>query len=161
QPAAPDVQSMPSSVYGNIFDVLVDRPERARAIFHYPVVWIAGDMDLGGTWPAVLEEYVRKGGTLVVNIEAAGGLPAKLLGVGPTGKSVVAEQWQPEGGEVRPATPFEVAQVEREGASVLAWATPKTPLLTRHAVGAGAVIVAMVPRLLGQDERAHPLLPYL
>jgi hypothetical protein len=161
QPAAPDMQSMPSGVYGNIFDVLVDRPERARAIFHYPVVWIAGDVDLSGTWPAVLEEYVRKGGTLVVNIEAARGLPSKLLGVRPTGKSIVAEQWQPEGGDVQSATPFEVAQVAREGASVLAWATPKTPLLTRHAVGAGAVIVAMVPRLLGQDERAHPLVPYL
>ena len=59
------------------------------------------------------------------------------------------------------ATPFEVAQIEREGATVLAWASPKTPLLTRHAVGAGAVIVALVPRLLGQDERAHPIVPFL
>jgi hypothetical protein len=152
---------MPSGVYGNIFDVLIDRPERARAIFHYPVVWLAGDVDLGGTWPTLLEEYVRKGGTLVANIDAVRRLPSKLLGVRPTGKSVVAEQWQPEGGDARPTTPFEVAEVERAGASVLAWATPKTPLLTRHSVGSGAVMVAMVPRLLGQDERAHPLLPYL
>jgi hypothetical protein len=161
KPAAPDVQSLPSGVYGNIFDVLVDRPQRARAIFHYPVVWLAGDVDLGGTWPALLDEYVRKGGTLVLTSEAARVLPSKLLGLRPTGKSVIAEEWRPEGGEVRSATPFEVAEVERDGATVLAWASPKAPLLTRHAVGAGAVVVALVPRLLGQDERAHPVLPYL
>ena len=161
KPAAPDVQSLPSGVYGNIFDVLVDRPERARAIFHYPVVWIAGDVDLGGRWPALLEEYVRKGGTLVLNSEAARGLPSKLLGLRAIGKTLIAEQWQPEGGAVQTATPFEVAQIEQEGAAVLAWATPQTPLLMRHAVGAGAVIVALVPHLLSQDERAHPVLPYL
>jgi hypothetical protein len=161
RPAAPDVQSMPSGVYGNIFDILVDRPARARAEFDYPVVWAAGDVDLGGTWPAVLEEYVRKGGTLVVNVETAGALPAALLGLRPTGKRVVAEEWRPEGGEARAAVPFEVVSVELEGAKVLAWATPKTPLIARHAVGAGAVVVSLVPRMLGQDERAHPALMYL
>jgi hypothetical protein len=161
QPAAPDVQSMPSGVFGNIFDVLVDRPERARAIFHYPIVWVAGDVDLGGTWPALLDEYVRKGGTLVLTIEAARALSPKLLGLRPTGKTVIADEWQPEGGTARPATPFEVAEVKRDGATVLAWATRRMPLLTRHGVGQGAVLVALVPRLLGQDERAHPVLPYL
>ena len=56
------------------------RPARAKAVFNYPIVWAAGDVDLGGDWPKVLEEYVRKGGTLVVNITAAKGLPASLLG---------------------------------------------------------------------------------
>src|SRR5206468_2323887 len=45
-------------------------------------------------------------------------------------------------------------------AEVLAWAG-KEPLVTRHAAGKGAVIVTLVPRLLGQDERAHPLTPWL
>jgi hypothetical protein len=161
KPAAPDVQSMPSGVYGNIFDVLVDRPARARAIFHYPIVWVAGDVDLGGTWPAVLEEYVKKGGTLVLTVEAARTLSPKLLGLKPTGKMLVAEEWRPDDGALQASTPFEVAEVERDGASVLAWAKPQVPLLTRHAVGAGAVVVALVPRFLGQDERAHPALPYL
>jgi hypothetical protein len=161
RPAAPDVQSLPNGVHGNIFDVLVDRPSRARAVFDYPVLWAAGDVDLGGSWTALLEEYVQKGGTLVVNVEAARPLPAGLVGLRPTGNTVVAEQWQPDGGAVQPATPFEVAEVRLEGAKVLAWATPNTPLVTRHALGRGAVLVTLVPRLLGQDERAHPVLPFL
>jgi hypothetical protein len=161
KPAAPDVQSLPSGVYGNIFDVLVDRPSKAKALYRYPVVWAAGDVDLGGEWPNILDDYVRKGGTLVVNVEATKPLPAILLGVKPTSKTLVAEEWRPEGGEARPATPFEVAEVTLDGATVLAWADGKTPLLTRHKVGEGAVLVSLVPRLLGQDERAHPATPYL
>jgi hypothetical protein len=159
--AAPDRQSLPSGVFGNIFDVLVDRPARARAIFNYPVVWAAGDVDLSGKWPGLLEEYVTSGGTLVVNIEAARKLPAKLLGLAPLGKSAVAESWKPEGGAARPAVPFEVALVGRKGADVLAWAGEDQPLITRLAVGKGAVIVTLAPRMLGQDERAHPALGHL
>lgn len=160
EPASPDVQSLPSGVYGNIFDILVDRPARAKAILDYPVLWAAGDVNLGGDWPKVLDEYVKKGGTLVVNGEAAKKLPAALTGLTMTGKSAVAESWRPEGGKHLPATPFEVAGVERKGAEVLAWAD-QSPLVTRHAAGKGAVLVALVPRLLGQDERAHPVMPWL
>jgi hypothetical protein len=161
QQAAPDVQSMPSGVYGNIFDVLVDRPDRVKAIFDYPVLWAAGDVDLGGPWPAALQDYVKRGGTLVVNVEAARNLPPDLLGVKPTGKTLVAEEWAPDGGKPLLTTPYEVAGVDLTGASALAWATSKVPLITRHPVGAGAAIVTLVPRMLGQDERAHPALPFL
>src|SRR5439155_1013761 len=64
QPAAPGVQSMPGGVYGNIFDVLVDRPSKAQAIFRYPVVWAGGDVDLSGPWHKAIEEYLGRGGTL-------------------------------------------------------------------------------------------------
>ncbi len=161
QPAAPDVQSMPGGVYGNVFDVLVDRPARREAIYDYPVVWAAGDVDLGGPWSATLEEYLRRGGTLVVNIEAAKNLPAKLLGLKPTGRTTTAEEWSPDGGAARPAVPYDVAGVELSGARVLAWAAPKVPLVTRNEVGPGAVIVTLAPHMLGQDERAHPALPWL
>src|SRR5262249_42260196 len=161
KPAAPDVQSMPSGRYGNIFDVLVDRPNRAKAIFEHPVVWVAGDVDFGGAWPGLLEEYVKRGGTLVLNIEAARKLPTALLGVKPTGKRTLAEEWQPEGGDPLVTTPFEVENVELAGAKVLAWATPKLPLITRNQLGDGAVILTLVPRMIGRDERAHPALPYL
>src|SRR5262249_6890578 len=91
QPAASDVQSLPSGKYGNIFDVLVDRPSQSKALFSYPVVWAAGDA-LRGPWQTVLREYLKRGGTVVVNIEAGKNLPPALLGVKPTGKSIVAEE---------------------------------------------------------------------
>jgi hypothetical protein len=160
-PAAPDVQSMPSGTYGNIFDVLVDRPARAKAILNYPVVWAAGDVDLSGAMQPVFQEYLRRGGTLVVNITAARKLPPALLGIKPTGKVTMAEEWTPDGDKPLATTPYEVAGAELAGARVLAWATAKVPLITRHQVGAGGVIVTLVPHMLGQDERAHPALPYL
>lgn len=160
-PAAPDVQSMPGGTYGNIFDVLVDRPDRARALFDYPVVWAAGDVRLTGTMLPVVQEYVHEGGTLVLNVESARTLPADLLGVRLSGKSARAESWSPEGESPRPTTPYDVALVELAGAQVLARAEGATPLIIRHRVGAGAVILSLVPHLIGLDERAHPALPFL
>ena len=161
QPAAPDLQSMPAGAYGNIFDVIVDRPPQSKAIFHYPVVWAAGDVDLGGPWLPVLHEYLRRGGTVVVNSTASRNLPPALLGLRLTGKTSVAEAWAPDGDRARATTPYVVDGVELAGAKVLAWATPGVPLVTRHQVGAGVVVVTLVPHLVGQDERAHPVLPFL
>lgn len=161
-PQAPDIQSLPSGVYGNIFDVLVDRPSKTKAILDYPVVWAAGDVNLGGPWQTAVEDYVKKGGTLVVNIEAVKrGIPASLTGLKPTGKTVTAEEWTPEGGGALACTPYDVAEVELTGAKPLASANPKAPIITRHAVGQGAVITTLIPRMIGQDERAHPSLPWL
>lgn len=160
-PAMPDVQSMPAGIYGDIFDVLVDRPARGQALFHYPIVWAAGDVRLDGEFLPVVEEYLRRGGTLVVNIAAAGHLPEKLLGFRPTGRRQPAEHWRPIDGRLLPATPYEVAEVQLSTATVLAWTADQKPLITRQAVGPGAVIVVLVPHLIGRDERAHPCIPYL
>ncbi len=160
-PVMPDVQSMPGGVYGDIFDVLVDRPSRGQALFHYPVVWAAGDVRLDGAFLPIVEEYLRRGGTLVVNIAAARKLPEKLLGFRPTGRQLRAEGWRPADGELRPTTPYHVAEVQLGTAAVLAWSDGKQPLITRQAVGPGAVIVTLVPHLIGSDERAHPCVPYL
>jgi hypothetical protein len=161
-PAAPDVQSMPSGIYGNIFDVLVDRPAKAKAILDYPVVWAAGDVQLSGDWPNELEDYVRRGGTLVVNAEAARGkIPEKLLGFSLTGTFETHEGWIPDGGELEASTPYQVERGKLAGARPLAWAAPDVPLITRHQVGEGAVILTLVPRMMGIDERAHPSLPFL
>jgi hypothetical protein len=160
KPATPDVQSMPAGAYGNIFDVLVDRPARAKAILDYPVVWAAGDVDLKSIQP-VVEEYLRKGGTLVVNVAAARDLPATLLGVKFTGKTTTHEAWAPDAAQSQATTPYDVAGADLVGATALAWAAPNVPLVTRHAVGPGAVIVTLVPHLIGQDERAHPCVPYV
>src|SRR5262249_54567374 len=126
QPAAPDVQSLPSGRYGNIFDVLVDRPEKIGAIMNYPVIWAAGDVDLRGL-AKPLEEYVRKGGTLVVTGDAAPKaekqvLPDALAGFAGSNTFDRFEEWTPAGGEARPTTPYRVERGVLRGAEVLAWA---------------------------------------
>lgn len=160
-PAAPDVQSMPGGIYGNIFDVLVDRPARAEAILHYPVVWAAGDVEFHAPWPDVLQAYLHRGGTLVLNVVQAAQLPEALTGL--RIKSVVqpAEAWSPDGHVWHPTTPYDVQLVDLAGAVPLAWAADGVPLVTRHTVSEGAVLVILVPRCIGQDERAHPVLPWV
>ncbi len=162
QPAAPDVQSLPNGRYGNIFDVLVDRPNKAHAIFRYPVLIVAGDAKLDGIWPKTLEAYVRRGGTLVVTADAAlGKLPEAMLGLKLTGARKVHDAWKPGDGAARACVPFECESATTGTANVLAKASDDSPLLTRNAVGDGAVIVSLVPGMIGHDERAHPALPWL
>ncbi len=160
-PAAPDVQSMPSGRYGNIFDVLVDRPDRLKALRNYPVVWAAGDVELGGATTAELEAYVKAGGTLVVNTVAKKGLSDAFLGFAGSNTFDTASDWNTGDSEAKPTTPFRVERVTLQGAEVLAWASLKAPLVVRNKVGDGAVITVLVPHGLGLDERAHPALPYL
>jgi hypothetical protein len=162
RPISPDLQSMPPGVYGDIFDIQVDRPGKSQAIFNYPIVWAAGDVDLSGPWVDTLRDYVTRGGTLVVNIERANTLPADLIGLRLGGKRQTAEHWSPTDGNRQLTTPFELETIEIAGARPLAIAgEPGWPIITRHAVGEGAVIVTLVPRMMGQDERAHPALPWL
>lgn len=164
-PAAPDVQSLPNGRYGNIFDVLVDRPERAAALRNYPVLWAAGDVNLRAL-AKPLEEYVRSGGTLVVSSHAAPKgekqvLPDALHGFAVSNTYSTHEEWTPAGGTARPTTPYRVERGVLQGAEVLAWAAKDVPLLVRNKVGEGAVITILVPGGIGDDERAHPVLPYL
>lgn len=160
QPAVPDVQSLPNGRYGNIFDVLVDRPAQAKAIFNYPVIWAAGDVDLGPI-AKPLEEYVRKGGTLVLTVDKAKALPPALLGFTLDGDRRHVEQWAAPGVEARPTTPFEVVRITRARTADVLAASEAIPIVVRNKVGEGAVITILVPRGLGLDERAHPVLPYL
>jgi len=162
KPAAPDVQSMPSGVYGNIFDMLVDRPARAKAIFDYPVLWLAGDVVLDGNWPSILDDYVKQGGTLVVNVDCATANKLdSLVGAKFTGKTVQLESWNPSGDIQLATTPYDIAGVELKTAVPLVSASNGIPIITRNKIGEGAVILTLVPRMLGADERAHPALPYL
>lgn len=170
QPAAPDVQSMPSGVYGDIFDVLVDRPAKAKAMYQYPIVWAAGDVKLTGDMLPIVEDYVKQGGMLVTTITQAKDLPERLTGLKATGKSLAANQrfWSVETEIVdREVTPYALSEVDLRGAKALAVAGVRgagvklPPLITRHQVGHGAFITILVPHGLCLDERAHPCLPVL
>jgi hypothetical protein len=152
---------MPSGVYGDIFDVLVDRPAKAQAIHQYPVVWAAGDARLTGDMLPIVEDYVKKGGTLVVNINQAKDLPVRLTGLGWKGRLRKEDTWfAGKDKKLHAAVPFEVAEIDSSGLQVLVGSN-SGPLVVRQAVNQGAVISILVPHGLGLDERAVPFLPAL
>jgi len=164
EPIKPDRQSLADGSYGNIFDVLVDRPNRLGALANYPIVWAAGDVDLRGATGQALADYVRAGGTLVVNSNAAAGvLPDSLTGVRFMRiLPVVGHSWTPARGASQPCTPYKAVVVRPQGNTrVLATGPGGAPLITSAAVGRGRVILTTIPGLMGLDEKAHPALPYL
>jgi len=146
QPAAPDVQSLPNGVFGNIFDVLVDDGR----FDGYSVVWAAAGARL-----TKMEAWLRRGGTLVVDPDGARQLDPKVSGLHLADKTRRASQWR-MGGAAEESVPFDREEVELRGAQVVATAEG-APLVTRQTVGSGAVITILVPHLIGLDERAHPV----
>ena len=160
---APDVQSMPSGIYGNIFDVLVDRPSRAQAILSYPVVWAIGDVSFDSTWKGILEDFLRRGGTLVLNIETVKKNPllSAFTGLKITGETKSFSSWSPDGNSWYPSVPYNVAICSSGKTKPIAYADQDTPLMLKNQYGEGSVITILVPHLTGMDQRAHPCLPYL
>jgi len=111
--------------FGDIFDVLVANPPSGavppKVLAGYRAAVLVGTIRWTDELERRLVEYVRSGGTLVVNALNAGALPQELTG-----------------GEVA----FESAGVA----------------VTRKEVGAAAVIAARGSDLLGDDNRALPVL---
>ena len=157
EPVSPYRQGMPPGRHGNIFDVIVDRPSRIKAIHRYRVVYATADAALLPIKDE-LAKFVEQGGTLVLNAPSIKGLPQTLTGVRLTGKRRVSERWgrsletvayQAEGAEAKGAEPhFKTDKGVEE-------------TVLRHRVGKGTVYVTLVPRMMGLDERAHPALAEL
>ncbi len=165
-PITPEKQSLQPSVFGDIFDILVDRPNRLDALKNYPIVIAAGDADLTGATGKAVLDHVKNGATLVVNAstlrrDANGKVKMDDYGLTLLGSRATFTAWSPDGKESLEATPFEVENVELHGAKPIIWADAQTPIAVRQKVGKGAIIVTLVPHMIGMDERAHPALPYL
>lgn len=160
---APDVQSMPSGIYGNIFDVLVDRPQRAQAILSYPVVWVVGDVEFNDTWLKTVEDYLRKGGTLVLNVETIKKNPllSRLFGLKISDETKIFSVWSLDRKNYNPSVPYIVYPGSFAKAKEIAYADDNTPIIVKYQFGEGSVIVILIPHNVGLDERAHPVIPYL
>ena len=100
------VTNVCTGVFGNIFDVLVassgtgvspvsnhaqdTRATPMDAINSYRAVIVGGQINWTSAWSKKLEDYVRKGGTVVLNAAQVKGLSDELLGVrfrGETGEA--------------------------------------------------------------------------
>jgi hypothetical protein len=117
------------------------------------------------SWPQRLAQYVRNGGTLLLNSAQIKGLPEELLGVRLTGATAEAhnakclspnEPEQDLHGQI-----FRYDRIETKGADVLISVPTGDPLVTVNKVGRGRVVFVAVPDLLGEDERITPFVAHL
>ncbi len=182
EPATADRQAFVNGIFGDIFDVLVasDSPatgptvkkdqrlnsrEPAALLDSYRAVVVGGHIDWSPQWVLRLTNYVKGGGTVVINAAQITGLPSELLGVKPLGST----------GEAHKAnclSPGEVAQdlhgqifryekIELRGAQALITTANGEPLVTVNKVGQGRVIFSTVADLLGEDERVTTFAAHL
>ncbi len=193
EPASGERQAFVPGIFGNIFDVLVASETHPDAIDSYRAVIVGGQIDWtsaktsgaskrdgsatagvrgssptvreGASWPQRLTDYVRNGGTLVLNSAQIKGLSPELLGVRLTGATAEAHNAQclspnePEQdlhGQI-----FRYDRVEARGAEILIAVPNSDPLVTVNKVGRGRVVFVALPDLLGEDERLVPFAAHL
>jgi hypothetical protein len=176
EPASGERQAFVPGVFGNIFDVLVasrgtrDHAQDARAtaidaIDHYRAIIAGGEINWTAAWARKLEEYVRAGGTVLLNAAQAKSLSPSLLGVRFTGEIGDAsnahclESNEPpqdlHGGA------FHFDRIELRGAQPLITTLASEPLVTINHLGRGQLILVTVPDLLGEDDRMPAFVAHL
>ena len=145
-----------NSEFGDGYDLLSPDPPGGpvalAALRGYKVAVLLGQVAVEGPLAQRLQEYVRQGGTLVVNSRQLGGKPqAEFLGVSLTGTTAEAQ------GRVTAATggatvaltePYDYERVELRGASVLWRDSNGGVLATLHRCGRGNVILTTVDYML-------------
>jgi hypothetical protein len=158
EPAIADRQPFVAAVFGDIFDVLTtDSTDYAG----YRAVVLGGR----AAWNQSLDNYVRNGGTVVLNAAQIGNVPQTLLGVrviNATAEADGARCLSPgEAAQDLSGQLFRYEKVELKGATTLIAAANGDPLVTVNKVGNGSVVFATLPDLLGVDERVTPFAAHL
>ena len=167
EPAIADRQPFISSVFGDVFDVLTTSSRSAGTplLSSYSTVVVGGRIEWSTEWVKQLRDYVRAGGTVVLNSAQVKGLPDDLIGLHLTNETAEADS-------AKCLAPGELAQdlrgqlfrydkVELKGAAALLTAANGDPLVTVNKLGKGSVIFVGVPDLLGIDERMVPFAAHL
>jgi hypothetical protein len=160
EPAMADRQPFVAGVFGDVFDVLT-AAEKMPDVSGYRAVVLGGRAE----WNRSLNDYVRGGGTVVLNAAQIRNLPQEFLGVRLTNATAegdsarclsLGEEAQDLGGQV-----FRYEKIELKGATTLIAAANGDPLVTVNKVGKGMVVFAAVADLLGVDERVTPFAAHM
>lgn len=164
--ATGDRQAFTSGVFGDIFDVLVASDKRADAIDAYRAVVVGGHIEWSQAWAQKLQDYVRRGGVVVINAAQAKGLPAELTGVRINEQTLEADDARcligaEENANLR-GQMFRYARIEKgSNTKVLMETRTGDPLVTVNTIGKGRVIFVALPDMLGEDERLTPFAAHL
>ncbi|HWB03305.1 MAG TPA: hypothetical protein VG796_09795 [Verrucomicrobiales bacterium] len=161
RPAFGGAQTFANGIFGDIFDVIVTAPGHAAILPSYRVVIMAGEVTLSAEWGRALNEYVQRGGTLVVCDASVSGPGAAELALPAMGDQTVTADsfvWQKEtvATQIFRARPVTAAA----GDKVLATADGRA-VATMISRGSGRLITVGVPLGLGVDDRPVPLLGLL
>jgi hypothetical protein len=135
------------------------------AIDHYRAIIAGGEISWTNAWARKLEDYVRGGGTVLLNTAQAKGLSASLLGVRLTGETGEAHNARCLAANEPPENLhggiFRFDQVELRGAQPLITTPANEPLVTINQLGRGRLILVTVRDLLGEDERLPAFVAHL
>jgi hypothetical protein len=182
EPAIADRQPFVSSVFGDVFDVLVasstnEEVEKktdgamvrghdgvkgpsSQMLSAYRAIVVGGRIEWSPSWIQQLMDYVSNGGTVVINAAQIKGIPEQFLGVhltNATAESDGARCLLP-GDETQDLSgqQFRYEKIELKGASALVTTNSGDAIVTVKKVGKGTVIFCAVSDLLGEDERIVP-----
>ena len=170
EPATGDRQALVSGIFGDIFDVLANAEVKgavdpARILNSYQAVVVGGHIEWSKHWVARLQEYVKSGGTVVLNAAQIKTLPPELIGVKLRGASAESDSARCNVAGEHPhdltGQMFRYEKLEMKGAQPLITSPAGDPLVTVNKVGKGSVVFAAVPDLLGHDERITPFAAHM
>ena len=161
EPAIADRQPFTSGVFGDIFDVLTATDGAKSPLAAYRAVVVGGRIEWSAEWIQKTTDYVRNGGTVVLNAAQIKNLPAQLLGVRFTNATAEADSARCDDDQNLSGQMFRYERIELKGATSLITAANGDPLVTINRVGKGSVILSALPDLLGEDERMTPFAAHM
>ena len=161
EPAIADRQPFTSGVFGDIFDVLTATDGAKSPLAAYRAVVVGGRIEWSAEWIQKTTDYVRNGGTVVLNAAQIKNLPAQLLGVRFTNATAEADNARCDDDQNLSGQMFRYERIELKGATSLITAANGDPLVTINRVGKGSVILSALPDLLGEDERMTPFAAHM
>lgn len=131
----------------------------------YRAIVVGGHIEWPKSWIAKVQDYVKSGGTLVLNAEQIKLLPASFVGVSLTGSNSEADTARCLSPGETPhdlsGQMFRYEKIELKGAQPLITTSNGDSLVTVNKVGKGSVIFAALPDLLGHDERITPFAAHM
>lgn len=151
---------MSETPYGDICDVILPAPPSGpvgmNVLKNYRVLFLSGKFDPDKKLAARLQEYVKNGGTLVINVKQLGkNLKSSFTGIKTTGKNMdvlspVLDGKNKKVFALKKPCSFEIVSVDN--ADILLKDSAGNILLTRKKYGKGHVLACTVDHMIHKEK---------